>query len=561
MSEKTKSKIAPSVEFKAVREECYEREKGFTARNSDFSGYEEMYFMDDASGMNKSNRDASTIKETLSPSANNEVKGMHRLLKTSVPRFTMKGKGTNNDLIEKGLSEVVAVSAETKQARIEHDVGLSSILYGMATLSITFIDDLLDTELNDVDRTRLEELRLKTPALLECIPAPESFPKWGKWGLREHLRVYSTTVEEVQERWGEDVLPKLKRDEVVIEYDNYGPEFRTVWIKSDDKEPIFHEAHGLKRLPISVKMAGGSSLFRKPERQLQPFLYGKHKGELLKRENLLLTTLFTSIFERGTGPLIQIDPDDLDKSGQIQVKYAGALRYIVSKGAKLLNDKAFDSDLLQAKAVLDSLSAEATLYKQTLGQNLPGESTFSALSQLSQSGQLPTVDPKECASAVFRDAGLAILQRIKDDGMHNEQIPPSTIPDVVDLECAYEIKLPQDTLRNANVAAKLGDKVSSKWLHENLLQIDDSNAMQMEIWSEQYAALLFQDKANDLMEFMKAKAQQMQQAKMAAVQNNQAPTDQDPIEEGMGAGGGEGMPRTDPVQRQDPAAADEKAGV
>jgi hypothetical protein len=51
--------------------------------------------------------------------------------------------------------------------------------------------------------------------------------------------------------------------------------------------------------------------------------------------------------------------------------------------------------------------------------------------------------------------------------------------------------LPQDNLRNAQVAASIGQYVSQEWIHTNLLQVNDSAAMQKQVAKEQiYAAIL-----------------------------------------------------------------------
>jgi hypothetical protein len=285
---------------------------------------------------------------------------------------------------------------------------------------------------------------------------------------------------EVKERWG---VKEVKDDQEYMTHDFLDLENRMVYADGITL-PFLAKPHGLCSMSIVTRYAGGSSLFYKPEEQMQSFLYAKAKGELDRRENLYLTALFTSIFVRGLpGPLYMIDPDNYNPDQPPQVNYQGAMRYMVAKATQM-KENVIDAEVLQVKGILDELSEDSTIRGATLGDNIAG-STFSALSMLSSAGKLPMIDPQEAVEMAFSDIFLHILERTKYEGIENDLIPPADIPDDVEVEVTLEPKLPQDNLRNAQVASNLGDLTSDEWKHSNLLQIGNSKEMRKQSMKEQ----------------------------------------------------------------------------
>ena len=506
----------------------------YAARDAMFTGFKEIYFMSTGEGM--SDREQRDVKMTVSAAERNAVVGMTRLLKTSTPAFEGLAKNAQSDKLEDALKEMWDVSGEVRRASLSSDGALSAVLFGPVAYTVENVDDLLLVTKDQYDKALLEEIRKRTPMLFRTINAENSYPVWGNYGIRSHLHKYEATVAEIRERWGEAAVRGEKDDDkLLVVMDYYGPVWRVVWIEGE-KEPIFAKRHGMPRIPIAIRYAGGSSLFAEPERQLQSFLYGAWKGELHKRKNLLLTTLFTSIFERGTGPLFSIDPDVLSPDGELVVNHAGALRYIVGK-AQLLNDKAYDRDLLEVSGMLDQMSDESTIYPQALGQNMGNNTPFSSIALLSRNGQLPLNDPIEAMEQAIKDISVIALQWIKREGIANDLIAPSEIPDDLRLKVLLKPKLPQDDLRNAQVAAQIGDKVSDEWIHTNLLQIGDSKAMMKQVYKEQAIKSIFGAMVKDP-QFLS----QMLQMVVSDVGNATLPSRQIPGQPNM-----ERVPLTEPV--------------
>jgi len=445
-----------------------------------YDRYREMYFMEDESKPNWGNVDEKDIAVTISPSSRNEVVGMVRLLDTSDLHVKVKSKGeeaSNSDKIEDALKSILRVSGEYRRARVESDAALSAVLYGPVTLYAESLDDVLEVNKDNKYRTaQLEEIKLRTPFLIRTLNAEQSYPDWGEFGLIAHSWKYDKLGSALKERWG--VECNLDQDYTV--HDVYDCEFRLVYADGIST-PLLAVTHGLNRIPIVQRYAGGSSLFNKPEKQMQSFLYAKAKSRLDKRENALLTAISTAINTRGLlGPLLSVNPENVPD--KLEIKNAGMVRMLVAD-AKQVDDKVIDPVVFQWKNLLDELSGQSTIYKQTLGENI-NTATFSGLAMLSSAGKLPMVDQQRAIEMAFRDIFLSILQRIKHESIENDLIPAGEIPDDVDLDVSLEPKLPQDQLRNATVATNLGNLVSKEWKHSELLQISDSQEMTKQVQKE-----------------------------------------------------------------------------
>lgn len=469
----------------------------FSELHDNFDEYEDIYFMDSIDELSTSAWDKDDIKTTTSSSGRNKVVGEQRLLKTSQLRFVGESKegSIDNNKLEDFLRQCWQVSGELKRASLLSDMSLSAALYGPVIVTVESVADLITITRDEYDKALLEEIARRTPLLFSAIPATQSFPTFGPYGLRSHLREYESTAEEIKQRWGDDLLPGADWFKEYTVRDEYGPKYRVVYLKENDK-PLYAKEHGMKRIPIAVSYAGGSSLFTDPDKQLQSFLYAANKGELHKRENLALTTFFTSLNARGAGPLFAIPEDELGPDGQIYVNHAGAFRYVVGN-VKMIDDKAYDKNMLEAINLLGSLMDESTMYSQTLGESLGGNKPFSSLALLSRSGQLPLQDPIEAITRCVKDISRIGLDWVRNEGLESDIINPQDIPEDIRLTVRLSPKLPQDDLKNAQVAAQIGDKVSDEWIHTNLLQIDDSDKMQKDIFKEQAYKAIFANMLQD----------------------------------------------------------------
>lgn len=447
-----------------------------------YERYREIYFMEGVEKPRQSGIDDNDWKLTPSPSGRNKVTGMKRLLDTSELFIRIKSKGDkdqHSDEIETGLKRILYESGMYRRARIERDASLSAVLYGPVVLTTDSVQDMIDVQSDPITTKRLEKIKRRTPYLIRAMNPEQSYSRWGEIGMSAHLRRYKVRGSYIKERYG---VEDLERSGEYTIYDFIDYENRVIWVDGVD-QAVVAMPHMMGGLNVVSRYAGGSSLFTDSSQMMQSFLYAHAKGEWDKRENLYWTYIFTALYQQGVpGPLLIVDPESITGGTEIHIDYTGGVRTIIAK-AQQANHSVLDRDALEVKRLLDEIAGESMIYDATLGQNIKG-STFSSLAMLSQSGQLPLEDPKEAIEYSFRDIFTHILDRIKEDGMDNDTINPEWIPDAYDMEVELRPKLPQDDLRNAQIAQALGPLVSDKWKLENQLQVNDARSMQKEVIRE-----------------------------------------------------------------------------
>lgn len=457
-----------------------------------FKRYREMFFLDNVERPKNADVDKNDWKITADPSSRNEVMGLQRLFNTSEIHIKIKDgddKASNSDEIERGLKRILDVSGEGKKARVEADAMLSAVLYGPVVLAADSIADLLTTKLPEYKKRYLQKKQKKSPFLIRVINAEDSFEERDEGMMTLHNWKYKLNGAAVRSRYG--VTQKIDDTLMYEVRDIFTPEAHVVEVQGFGV--VYAKKHNLGCVPIVSSFSGGSEMFSKPEEQIQSFLYAKAKSEMDKWGNSILTTMRTAMHIRGLlGPLVAVDTD----TDRLSVNYVGGFRWIKGK-AQPIDDKIIDPFIIQAKNLLDELSGQSTVYKQTLGESVGAGTPFSSLAMLSSAGKLPMVDGQRALQRAFGDIFDYILYRIKQGSIENEVIKPADIPDDYEIEVTIEPKLPQDSLRNAQVAAQLGPLVSDEWKHSNLLQIGDSAEMRKQVFKETIAGAMMKRISED----------------------------------------------------------------
>jgi hypothetical protein len=195
---------------------------------------------------------------------------------------------------------------------------------------------------------------------------------------------------------------------------------------------------------------------------------------------------------------------------------------------------------------------ESTLYPQALGAPVEGDSTFSELALLSQSGRLPLVGTQRrggwglgqvmemCLSWMKLEGGKAKAQGI--------DLKASDIPEYVQVDCKLDVKLPQDKLQQANIAQMItnGENplVSNEWARREILNVGQSGDMDRQIWTEKASTMMFQMFMQQQMQQAQMQAQQAQQQAMMAQQQQPQPGQMPPgMSQGMPPGMQQGAPQ------------------
>lgn len=536
--------------------------------------YEEIYFMTRRESLKGlPNKDQDDIKETISSSGRDAVIGLKRIMDTAKVHVKVTN-AKDSDKIEEALLKMLKFSGRSRQASVEKDANLSTALFGPATLVVERVDDLIETQSktkpNEYVQAQLEMIKKRTPFLIRTLNAKQSFPIWGAYGMVGHVWRYTLKGSELRDRWGVEVDDT--NNYVVTDTFHYeqrliraegikDPLMACEWVTRDENTG---KIIGNISLPIFTRYAGGSSLFHEPEKQMQPLLYAMAKGEWDKRQNLFWTYLFTSLYSQGLpGPIILIDPENANQD--IRVNYQDGIRTIVAKG-QIADPQVIDGDVIQIKRLMDEQTALDTIQPQTLGSNTQGV-TFSQFAIANKAGLMPAQDPKEALEAVYRDAFTHILERIKHEGIVNDLLSPTDIPEDIDLEVTIEPDMQQDDLRNAQIAAQLRNanlNISDEWINTNVMHISNSKEMRKQKDKEDLHKAMIQAIVQDpniLKEYaMQALGrtqppEQPAEASQDAMQPDAQPTDQmtpemmqamQQAQQGQaGMAGGEQPPKTD----------------
>ena len=486
MKELTEEKIK---EMRTVRDNLI---SSYSARDEMLKRYEEIFFMTRAEKPRELNGTApEDIKETISSSGRDAVIGMKRILDSGKVHIDVKGEGGNPDEIEKGLKAMLRVSGEYRIASVEKDLTLSASLYGPSVATVESVDDLIETQKsgdggykNAYVAQQLQRLRKKTPFLIHTINPPQSYPLFGAFGMIGHARVYKLKGAEITNKWGVECKPT--EDYTVRDFFYYEnrlveaegiskPLMAVEWVSRDKTGEII----GSINIPVFTRYAGGSHLFNEPDKQSQPLLYAKAKGEWDLRENLYYTYLFTAIYQQGLpGPLLLVKPENADTD--VEVNYKNGVRTLVADG-QIANTNVIDGDVIQLGNLLDKQAATQTIQPQTLGTS-PAGVTFSQFALSSKAGMIPAVDPKESMEALYEDMFTHILERIEAESIDNDLLKAADIPKDFKIIVSIEPDLEQDDLRNASIALQLKNAGlgSGEWIDTNILKIPDSK----EVWKQ-----------------------------------------------------------------------------
>ena len=526
-------------------------EQDFSSLRTNFELFRKQYFMEKPARPKNAEVDADDWKITPSPSSRNEVQGHKRLLDTSeigVNMMENNQPSRNSDKIERGLKRVVEVSGEGRRARVLSDAALAVSLYGPCILAADMYSDMLMAKnLTPYMRRHYEKQEKKSPAVITVLNAEECSYEFEAGVLLLFQRKYKLRGNQLRARFGELPGKPIKDTNEYIVRDIYTPEYRVIDV--ENYGTVMSKEHGLTCIPIGIGFSGGSELFFKPEEQINPFLYAKAKAELWEWETSLLTAARTNANMRGLlGPMVHIEGEE-----DASITHSGGMRIMRSKGkATPIDDKIVDPVIFQLLNTVEDLSGQSTIYRQTLGENI-NAGTFSSLAMLSSAGKLPLIDPQRALQQAFEEVFDYILYRIKTDGIENEIIPPADIPDNYELSVEFKPKLPQDDLRNAQVAGMIGDKVSDEWIHTNLLQIGDSAAMQKQIVKEQVMKAMVQAMLQDQQFLGGMIAQIMGQGKQPAqVQGQTQPGAQPAMPQGQPMPQPQGQPNMEQTPLTDP---------
>jgi hypothetical protein len=489
--------------------------------------------------------DDPNIKETLSTTPFDVIQGGVRLMTSTDPEFNINYDEADTDLraiasdIESMGSAMWSGSGRVFGRPVHHEMFTSSLWAGEIVGTVSRTAEVVAATTGMTSRKYLrqaEQALRETPYLFKIHNPYECYTEYSALGASAVLRRSETNWGEVYGMYGaaaEDVAFGVdhKSHEHVTVYDWTDWDYRAVWI-SGASEPLIFEAQTLDFMPIVSAVSDGSFLFSEPHLQRTPILYGLYKSGMWRRENLMLSVIYTLAYGVGSSPQLVHETTDPDNAKlQIRRDVAGGV-ISIEKGDRLtqLLERVIDPSQMQGLATAQQYSEGTTIPRVALGAPPSGNLAFSAISLMVQSGRLPLMGPKEAASYVAAELvrrALLWTKRTAADGIPDEfynrkgrkiQLDPSRIPDRLPLECVMEVSLPADKLQQVNAANGLADRgaASMRWIREKVLGIGNNEAMEREIAQEKFterAIALYLDRMSAQAQ---ASMQQMQQAQGAA---------------------------------------------
>jgi len=494
-------------------------EQAYTKRDEMCVKYEQMYLLTSTIPSNDED-----IKVTLSTDARNVIKGIVRLLATTVPTFKCTvGPDDDPDIadaIEAMAATIWEESSKAYGGPIHETVIESSGLYGETHIAINSTADIVKNSAKS-NKKHAQRIATRTPFLLEPWNPHYGYPLTDPiYGLTAYVRKVKMTVGEIGSRFGAAGQTFAQgKDPTQTEdlYMYYDTTDYAIWVKGT---PFVAEAHNLTSIPIGVTLTDGTLLFSEPEEQRQPILYGIAKSALHERKNLMMTVLFTNIYHLGLNPTFvhtapannptkTLSYDASKSGGVVDMEYGERLDAMTNKGI-------MDPSFVQAMNLLDAQITESTVQKTALGAALEGSPAYSTYALLAQSGRLPLVQIQTRTEFAIADVMEKAIEWYAEKGPATDGMPkPAEIPDTFSLSVKLDVNLPQDKLQLANIATMLKSAgiVDDTWIRSNILNVENSVKMQEDIWSQQMAQTLFDIKKQTLMNQaqMEAQAQQQQQ--------------------------------------------------
>lgn len=513
-------------------------------------------------------------KLTISPDPTNKLIGATRLLTTTEPKFSMP-HDVNDPMsiqasawMEKAARLMWLASGRIQGAPVENDAVLSALAFGECSIGLVNIQEQLDTLPADAgiaEKRLLEEAVHQTPIIFETWNPRKGYALRSRLGMISHVKRYTIKTKQLRVEWPGVDFDHLSQDETEVR-DWYCLEWRCVWVAGDDK-PFYMRKHGLPFIPIVAQITEGSQLFDKPEEQARPFLYTLWKSGLDKRMNLALTALYTNIFAVASNAQFK----HIRPQGQPEKKLRSSFHIVggvweLEFGEKfdaMLSKGAIDPALLTALEIAEQKATESTIYDQALGEPLGGNAAFSMVALLHQAGRLPLASPQKLTGWAIASAMEKAFKwiRVNETDMEisykgeTQEIKWEDIPEHFTFEAKLEVDLPQDKLQQANVARSIKEMklASRRWIRENVLSVEDSDAMDEEIWSEDMADILVAQTFQDLMQQQAEEAQAKMQAEAEAAGGGgeTRPEQERPVESGRGGLKGDqraqGLPEQTPL--------------
>lgn len=513
--------------FQEIKTHASDMKSQYSRRNTDFESYENMYLMK-ASESEKGNE---TVKVTISPTAHNKVAGVERLLQSQNVRFDVHSRtATKNECeqIEKLIAgwwkNMYSVNGKPLMNEIIH----SCVLYSDVHIGLTFLEDYKKYNPND---PRIKRLERRTPVLFEVWNPRYGYPERDAFGLSAYHQEIKVPFSYIKNVYGSLVENTSRKESQQVTLHRYWDlENYCIWYEN---ELLDCGPHGLPCIPVCVSSTEGSELFEKMEDRYHPLLFSLLKSSLWERENLALTTMYT------TAAAIAFTPSfkwKTDSNEDLRVEISDGIQYYrMNKGddiEPITNKGVFTREIGDIIQLTTNLIDNSTVYDTAFGTS-GGGSSFSEATLLAQSARLPLVPIQHNVGSAIADIVQVAIDIMREKGINvtfgETEIKGREIPEDLVVDAKLDIILPQERTQLAATAATINANglASKEWVRSEVMGVSNNEEMEKQIAQEKvsgalteyYIQKMVQDQAQS--DQMQKQAEQQQYAQQQAL-NQQA---------------------------------------
>lgn len=542
--------------FEEIKQHAKDIKSDYSKRNDEFENYENMYNMQGT----ESDRGNELVKLTTSPTAHNKVAGAVRLLQSQDVRFDVHSRTATkieSERIETLLSEWWKLMFSINGKPLINEIILAAALYSDVHIGMTLLEDYKKYNPKD---PRIKRLERRTPVLFEVWNPKNGYAERDALGLSAYYQELSVPFSYIKNTYGNLVEDVDKKETTKVTLKRFWDlENFAVWY---DEELLDCGPHGLPCIPVSVTATQGSDLFEEMEDRYQPLLFALKRSSLWERENMALTTLYTSAAAVAFTPSFKWKTDS---NQDLRVEISDGVQYYrMNKGddvEPLTNKGVFTREVGDVIQLTTNLIDNSTVYDTAFGTG-GGSSSFSESTLLAQSARLPLVPIMHNVGSAIGDIMQISLDIMREKGTKvyfgEFEIKCKELPEDMIIDAKLDVILPQERTQLAATAATINSNglASKEWVRENVMGVPHNEKMEQQIAQENVQKALVEYYTQKMVQDL-ATQDQMRQQQQQQQMANQEQLNQQAVQADMGGfdmGGAQNIPvgqeQSNPVLQQ-----------
>lgn len=507
--------------FKEIKTRASDLKSQYSKRNREFEVYEDMYLLESTEGT----RGNETVKLTVSPTAHNKVAGAKRLLQSQKVRFdchsniaTKAELDRIEELLSRWWTQMFAVNGKPIMNEIVH----SAALYSDVHIGLTFLEDYKKYNPKDPRIIRLER---RTPVLFEVWNPRFGYVERDALGMSAYYQELQVPFSYIKNVYGNLVENTSRKDSQKVTLKRFWDlENYCFWY---EEELLDCGEHGLPCIPVCVASTEGSELFEDQEDRYEPLLFSLKRSSLWERENLALTTLYT------TAAAIAFTPSfkwKTDSNEDLRVDIDDGIQYYrLNKGddvEALTNKGVFTREIGDIMQLTTNYIDNSTVYDTAFGTG-GGSSSFSESTLLAQAARLPLVPIQRNVGAAIGEIVQIALDIMREKGINfnfgEVEIKAKELPEDLVIDASLDVILPQERTQLAATAATINANglASKEWVRSEIMGVSNNDQMEKQIAQEQVSNTLMQYYTQKLMRELQMQDQMEEQQKQQQFQQQQ----------------------------------------